>query len=165
MGITSRTHLHAHTQMHQLFIFFSLPPSAVWWRKVNGCNREEEDPAETHMQLASSPPTPPCLPFFHPLAYIQTSWHTLRLWGGMMLSHSCSVFPAHQGSHRTHGPTTLIVLFISPHNKRPDMNIWDIYIYVYIQRAVPSENYPNLKLWVIYWDVCLDGDAILGHRC
>lgn len=128
MGITSHTHLHAHTQMHQLFFFF-LPSSAVWWRKVNGCNREEEDPAETHMPLVSSPPTPPRLPFFHPLAYIQTSWHTLRLWGGMMLSHSRSVFPAHRGSHRTHGAglPTLIVLLICPNNKRPDVDIWDFF--------------------------------------
>lgn len=95
MGITSHTHMHAHkhTYTHKeiplLFFFF-----APLWRKVNGCNRKEEDPVEkTHMLLASSPPTPPCLPFFFPLsAHIQTSWHTLCLWGEIMLSQSRRVF-------------------------------------------------------------------------
>lgn len=64
-----------------------------------------------------------------------------------MLSHSRSVFPEHQGSHRTQGAgfPTLIVLFISPHNKRPDVDIWDFFV-LFFQRAVPSENYPNVKL-------------------
>lgn len=47
MGITSHTQMHAHkhTDISRdfFFSFFSLR-----WRKVNGCNRKEEDPVETH---------------------------------------------------------------------------------------------------------------------
>lgn len=109
------TNLHTHTHTHQCMHrctkrrFFT-----GWWRKVNGCHRKEEDPAEeTHMLLASSPPTAPRWMFVSPLTHVQTSWHTLCLRGEIMLSLSQRVLPAHQGSRSTHsaGSPTL-----SPHH-------------------------------------------------
>lgn len=88
MGITTRAHMHAHTHAPfsppLIFYFFHCGEDA--WMDAGGGARE--GPPETNTALASSPPTPPRLPFVS--AYIQTSWHTLCLWGGSAssLSHT-----------------------------------------------------------------------------
>lgn len=95
MGITSHTQMHAHKHTDISRDFFFLHGEEKWM-DVTGRRRTQW----RHMLLASSPPTPPCLPFFS--ARTQTSWHTLCLWGRIMLSQSRRVFPAHQRWDTTH---------------------------------------------------------------
>lgn len=95
MGITSHIHMHAHK--HTKISFFSSLHGEEKWMDVTGRRRAQW--RHTCFLLHLLPLLLVCH-FFS--AHIQTSWHTLCLWGGIMLSQSRRVFPAHQRSDTTH---------------------------------------------------------------
>ena len=83
----------SHT--HALFFPFFCPP---WWRKVNGCHREEEGPggdAQTGCFISSnsSPPLP----------YIQPSWYSHSVGRNNVVLVMLRFFPALQRSHTSAG--------------------------------------------------------------
>lgn len=97
MGITSHTRTHAlkHTKIFPFFFF--LVHSEEKWMDVTGRRRTQW--RHTCFLLHLLPLLLVCH-FFS--AHSQTSWHTLCLWEGIMLSQSRRVFPAHQRSDTTH---------------------------------------------------------------